>query len=225
MSHPQSRPAHRPRRCVAALVAVLAVAGCADGGTGEDQVVGDPDAPTTTTGETSTTTTTTTTSTTTSEAPETTTTQPFDGGTEPVTVARPASTQDVVAHTDLSVESAGGEERITFGFDGALPGVDVAYTERPIRESGSGNEVDVEGGAVLAIRFEPASSARFDGEEIQQTYTGPDRVPGEETVEEVVRTGDFEAVYEWAAGLESRLPFRVEVDEAAATVTIVVPAG
>lgn len=232
MSHPRP-PARRPALARAALaaVAVLAAVSCSGDGDGEEQVVRDLEATTTSSTLAETTTTTTaapvrsepepTTSTT--AAP--TTTQPFDGGTEPVVIPRPATTQDVVAHTGLRVEETGGEARLTFSFDGVLPRVDVRHVERPVRQAGSGEEVAVAGDAVLAIRFEPASSARFDGEEIQRTYAGPDRVAGAGTATEVVRTGDFEALYEWAAGLTSRVPFRVEVDEAAATVTVVVPAG
>lgn len=152
-------------------------------------------------------------------------TTPFDGATARVELPIPAATQEVVSHTTLGVTATGDEVRTTFGFDGALPGIVVEYVERPVRASGSGDEVAVDGGAVLAIRFEPASSATLDGEDVVRTYEGPDRVEGAgSTLTEVVRTGDFEAVYEWVVGLTTEVPFRVEVDEAASTVTMVVPA-
>ncbi len=223
------RAARRARRCGAAvLVVTLLAAGCSDD---EDEAVeqeGSGATTTSTTAEepTSTTTTAPTSTTSTTAAPSsTTTTRPFEGSTARVELPLPASTQEVVSHTELTVTSGGGEERITFGFDGALPGAVVEYVDRPVREAGSGDEVAVPGDAVLAIRFEPASSAVLDGEDVTRTYTGPDRVAGAGTVLEVVRTGDFEAVYEWVAGLGSEVPFRVEADSAAATVTIVVPAG
>ena len=166
-----------------------------------------------------------TTSTTGATSTTTTTTRPFDGSTARVALPLPASTQEVVSHTDLTVTSTGGEERLTFGFEGSLPGVVVEYVDPPVRESGSGDEVALAGDAVLSIRFEPASSAVLDGEEVTRTYTGPNRVEGAGTVLEVVRTGDFEALYEWAAGLAAEVPFRVETDSDASTVTVVVPAG
>ena len=185
------------------------------GGDGDDEVTST--SPSSTAAPTSTTSTT-------AGAPTPSTT-PFDGATARVEVPIPATTQEVVSHTTLGVTATGGEVRATFGFDGALPGVVVEYVERPVRASGSGDEVAVEGGAVLAIGFEPASSATLDGEEVVRTYEGPDRVEGAgATVTEVVRTGDFEAVYEWVVGLTTEVPFRVEVDEAASTVTVVVPA-
>jgi hypothetical protein len=111
-------------------------------------------------------------------------------------------------------------------FEGGLPGVVVEYVDRPVRESGSGDEVAVAGGAVLALRFEPASSARIEGDQVTRTYTGPDRVPGPgpgATMAEMVRIGDFEAVYEWAVGVRAQVPFRVETGPG--TVTVVLPAG
>ena len=213
------------------MVVALLGAGC---GNDEDEAVEQQGSTTTTASTTteepssaSTTTAapTSTTSTTAAPSTTTTTTRPFEGSTARVELPLPGSTSEVVAHTDLTVTSGDGEERITFGFDGALPGAVVEYVDRPVREAGSGDEVAVPGSAVLSIRFEPAASAVLDGEEVTRTYTGPGRVAGAGTVREVVRTGDFEALYEWVAGLGSEVPFRVESDRAAATVTIVVPAG
>ncbi len=204
----------------------LVLASCTDGGDGGDQVVGEPGSSTSTSTTVAANTTTTAdeeTTSTTAAPPATTTTVPFDGGTDPVSIPRPATTEDVVAHTDLGITSAPGGERVTFGFDGALPGVEARYVERPVRQAGSGDEVEVAGEAVLAISFSPASSARFDGEDIVRTYDGPDRLEGGGTVREVVRTGDFEALYEWVLGITSRSPFRVDFDEAASTITIVFP--
>jgi hypothetical protein len=215
---------------VAVAVAVLLAAGCGDGD--DDDLSADPGTTTTSSsaseGSTTTTSaptssaTTATSTTTTSTAPPT--TMPFDGGTSRVEVPRPASTSATVHHTALEVTASGGEERVTFTFDG-LPGVVVEYVDRPVRESGSGDEVEVDGGAVLSVRFEPAGGASVDGEQVTRTYAGPNRVPGAGgTVSELVRTGDFEALYEWAIGVTDEVPFRVEVDEPD-TVTIVLPAG
>jgi hypothetical protein len=207
----------------------LAVAGCG----GDDDAATDDAAVTTSTTD-GTTTSTTTTSTTaptattqppasTTSAPTTTPTTPFEGSIEPVAIPRPSSTTDAVAHLTLAVEAGSDDTRISFRFDGALPGVDVRYVDRPILEDGSGAEVDVEGQAVLSIRFEPAVSARFEGEQLVKTYTGEYRVAGAGPVTELVRIGDFESVYEWAAGLTGEVPFRVDVDEATSTVAVVVP--
>ncbi len=227
----------RARRLVGATVTVVLAAGGCSGGDDDEAADGrttssststtaEP-APTSSSSTTvATATTPTTAATTTTTAASTTTSSPFDGATQRVEIPLPATTHEVVAHTDLGVASGDGEERITFGFDSFLPGVVVEYVERPVREAGSGDEVAVGGDAVLGIRFEPASSARIDGEDVTRTYTGPERVPGTGgSVVEVVQIGNFEAVYEWVAGLGAQVPFRVEADEATATVTVVVPAG
>lgn len=217
-------PTRRAPRALAALAAMVAVAaaGCSDG---DDEVVSQ-EATTTSTPDASSTSTTSSTTAAPAATSTSTTTAPFDGGTARVEVPRPATTQAVVHHTALDVVTSGGEEQITFAFDGALPGVVVEYVDRPVRESGSGSEVAVEGGAVLGVRFEPAASARTDGDEVTRTYTGPQRVPGTGgRVIELVRTGDFEALYEWAVGVDEQVPFRVETSDTDHTVTVVLPAG
>ena len=228
---PRRRPSptrRAPRTLVVSLAATVTMAmtsaGCGDD---DDEVVSE-EATTTTTGEGAGTSTSTTTSAvaTTSTSVTTTTTAPFDGGTARVELPGPAATDGVVHHTELDVGSSGGEERVTFGFDGGPPGVVVEYVDGPVLESGSGFEVEVEGAAVLTVRFEPAAGARVEGEVVTRTYTGPQRVAGTGgTVAELVRTGDFEAQYEWAIGVASEVPFRVETSDADDTVTVVVPAG
>lgn len=161
-------------------------------------------------------------------------TPPFDGSIDQVVIPRPATTQDVVAHIAI-VEgaqaargAAGGSERhLTFRFEGGLPGVTVRYLDRPVRAAGSGDEVAVAGGAVLGIRFEPASGARFGETGFVTTYTGPTRIGFADgaPLNEAVRTGDFEAVYEWAIGLDAQVPFRVEADGDTGSITVVVPDG
>lgn len=237
-------PARHAARAVAVAVAAalcLLAAGCSDGddeSSDADESSASTSSSTSTTASTPSTTGGSTTSgpttaTTTTEAPatttssSTTTTVAFDGGTDRVEIPRPATTLEVVAHTELQVTGAGGEERITFTFEGSLPGVVVEPVERPVREAGSGDEVAVAGEGLLGVRFEPAASATLDGEDLTRTYTGPNRVPGPSggNVTEVVKTGDFEAVYEWVVGLAGDVPFRVEVDGAGSTVTVVVPAA
>ena len=58
--------------------------------------------------------------------------------------------------------------------------------------------------------MEPASGFDLSVPEGELIYTGPRRLPGPGTpVQEIVRTGDFEAVLTWAVGLSERVPFRV----------------
>jgi hypothetical protein len=115
--------------------------------------------------------------------------------------------------TDVRLGQHEGYDRIVFELlPGGRPGYRVRFVRPPIVEDASGNEVDVDGETFLSIRLEPASGFDLAGD-LGEVYTGPTRIDGSsagtEMVEEVVRTGDFEAVLTWVAGLDERAPFRV----------------
>ncbi len=113
--------------------------------------------------------------------------------------------------SEVSAEAAGARERVTFTFEGPLPGYRVAYGQRPLVEDGSGEEVPVEGAAVLTVRFEPASGVELSGDQVRTAYSGPHRIPVRlQMVTEVVRVSDFEANLDWAVGLSKEVPFRVQ---------------
>jgi hypothetical protein len=82
-----------------------------------------------------------------------------------------------------------------------------------LTEDGSGATVDVKGAAFVAVRMEPASGFDLNTGEGQLVYKGPKRIDasaaGASVVDDVVRTGDFEAVLSWAIGLEAKVDFRV----------------
>ena len=91
-----------------------------------------------------------------------------------------------------------------------MPGYEVGYVERPVVADGSGDEVAIEGGAVLGVRMEPALDADLTQESAPRTYTGPNRFsPSTAVVVELVRTGGFEAVLTWGIGIDDERPFRV----------------
>lgn len=111
----------------------------------------------------------------------------------------------------VTAEAAGDHERVTFTFEGPLPGYRIEYTQRPLVEDGSGDEVAVEGDGVLSVHFEPASGADLSGDQLRMTYTGPRRIEANlAVVREVVRVTDFEANLDWAIGLAAEVPFRVQ---------------
>jgi hypothetical protein len=107
-----------------------------------------------------------------------------------------------------------GFDRVVFQFRDQLPGYRVQYVQPPLTEDGSGNPVDVEGGAIVLVRMEPASGFDLNTGEGVIVYKGPKRIEGASagtsSVRELVRTGDFEAVLSWAIGLEDRVDFRVQ---------------
>jgi hypothetical protein len=86
----------------------------------------------------------------------------------------------------------------------------VTYVDPPIVEDGSGNAVEIEGGAFLELRLTPATGVDLTGPEIEETYDGPTelRVDGNVVIE-VVRIGDFEQNMAWVVGLDERRPFAV----------------
>lgn len=110
---------------------------------------------------------------------------------------------------DVRVGAHEGFDRIVLEFEGqGVPSYRVGYLDPPVRQDGSGNKVDVAGNAFLELRTTPASGRTAHGETI---YEGPRRVPGgrASVVNEVVRTGDFEANLAWVAGVDRRRPFAV----------------
>jgi hypothetical protein len=128
--------------------------------------------------------------------------------TEPVAVT--GTSTDVSLLTDVRAAAHDGYDRLVFQFRNGLPGYDVRYVERPVVADGSGDDVEVDGGAVLLIRMEPALDADLTKESAPQTYSGPQRfTPTTTAVAELVRTGGFEAVLTWAAGVDEKRPFLV----------------
>jgi hypothetical protein len=114
----------------------------------------------------------------------------------------------------VTATQVGDVDRVTFEFEGALPGYRVGFVDRPIIQDGSGEEVTVDGVAVLSVHFEPASGFDLAGEG-RQVFTGPTRLDlATRVVLDVVRTGDFEANLEWVLGLDAKAPFRVRTESA-----------
>jgi hypothetical protein len=128
--------------------------------------------------------------------------------TKPVVVA--AANDETALLTAVRAARHDGYDRAVFEFRNALPGYDVRYVERPIRQDGSGNEVTVDGAFVAQIKMQNALDADLSKPSAPATYTGPTRLsPALPQLVELTRTGGFEAVLTWVAGLRSRTPFRV----------------
>ena len=139
--------------------------------------------------------------------------------TDPVVVK--GTSTDVSLLTDVRAAAHDGYDRVVFQFRNGVPGYDVRYVERPVVADGSGDEVAVDGGAVLLIRMEPALDADLTQESAPRTYTGPQRfTPTTTAVAELVRTGGFEAVLTWAAGVDEKRPFLVSTLENPARLVI-----
>lgn len=125
------------------------------------------------------------------------------GGRPPITAPAVAERAHL---TDVRIGARSGGDRLVFEFDPVVPGYQIDFLPRPVTEDGSGEEVAVEGVAILQVRLENAATARFEGEKVILTYNGPRRIEGSGTsvVTEAVLIGDFEGVVSWAVGLKVR---------------------
>ena len=137
-------------------------------------------------------------------------------GTAPV--AGPASATETALLERVAVGRHEGYDRIVFQFRGqGLPGYRVEYVEPPFAEDGSGDPVSLTGKAFVGVRLEPASGFDLNTAEGQLVYKGPKRIEGSaagtSVVQELVRTGDFEAVVSWVIGLAEKVDFRVTTAE------------
>jgi len=129
--------------------------------------------------------------------------------TDPVT--HPPSGTSASLLTAVRLAGHPGYDRLVFEFRGAVPGYEVKYADGPVIADPSGETVTIAGDHALLIRMEPASGMDLTTTPIVDTYTGPDRVTAKDTtvVREAVLTGDFEAVLNWAVGVDGEPPFVV----------------
>ena len=142
----------------------------------------------------------------------------------PTTGARPglegASTDPAVSKSTSTERRAAhrrprrvppGYDRVVFEFRNGVPGYDVRYVQTPVVADGSGEEVAVAGGAVLRDPDGARARRRPDPGVGAADVHRPDRAsrPTTAAIVELVRTGGFEAVLTWAAGVDEKRPFRV----------------
>ena len=116
--------------------------------------------------------------------------------------------------TDVQLEADACADHVEFTFrdhGSALPGYAVAYEPGSTAkiEDASGRHLEIAGTDFIVVRLMNVMTAEISGEDVTPTYTGPRRIPGDETrfVREVVKTGDFEAMVTWVIGVEGKRPF------------------
>lgn len=125
------------------------------------------------------------------------------GGRPPLTAPAVAERAHLV---DVRIGAREGGDRVVFELDPVVPGYKIDFASRPVTQDGSGEVVIVEGAAIVEVRMENASTARFEGEQVVLTYKGPKRIKGNGTsvVTEAVLVGDFEGVLTWVIGLKTK---------------------
>lgn len=123
--------------------------------------------------------------------------------------------------TLLEVRTASHEpyERIVFAFGPEqMPGFKVEYIDRPVRQCGSGDVVELPGDAWLSIRLEPAQAHTEQG---APTVTERARTLNYDVIKALRMICDFEGQVEWVAAvaspnqyrtLELRDPLRLVID-------------
>ena len=113
----------------------------------------------------------------------------------------------------VGVATSACVDRVEFTFEHGVPGYRVAYASAALAQTqdASGRHIPVAGAVFLVVRLSPAAMARSDGTTLTRTYDGPGRLASADArhVQEVVKTGDFEAVVTWAVGLDEERPFTV----------------
>jgi hypothetical protein len=147
------------------------------------------------------------------------------GGTTPQSsAAKPAET---LLLTGVKIDSDTCADRVVFDFrpgGGEEPGYTVEYkpAAEAQTEDASGRHIPIAGNAFLVVRFEPAATADLSGAKFERTYTGPRKIApaGMNWVQEVAKTGDFEAVLTWTIGLSQKRPFTVTSSGSPARLTI-----
>jgi hypothetical protein len=128
--------------------------------------------------------------------------------------------------TDVEVEAEDCIDRVTFEFEKAKPGPGFEVSYRPASvakvEDASGKHLAIAGNAFLVVRLFPAMTAKINGEDVEPTYTGPRRITpdGANHVQQVVKTGDFEALVTWVIGLDQKRPFTTDATESKLVVEI-----
>ena len=155
--------------------------------------------------------------------PAPTTTSVLSGGsTEPVMVpagscCNPGPT---VLLTAVAAEHLAGRDRITFTLSAPVANYHVRYVPLPVKQDPSDQVVALQGDNAIQISM-GATGTDQSANPPTKTYSGPTRlsVTGG-TVIELVQTGDFEAVSNWAIGVRAKPAFRVSVGVSPSTLVI-----
>lgn len=101
-------------------------------------------------------------------------------------------------------------DRVVWEFDDLnVPGYHLEYVDRPVRECGSGEVVEVAGEGWLRVRLEPARAHEFIGERAQVTVRDRDRRYDFPILRQLTIICDFEAQVEWVLGVSSPNRYRV----------------
>ncbi|MGV9777148.1 AMIN-like domain-containing (lipo)protein [Streptosporangium sp. NPDC003464] len=108
--------------------------------------------------------------------------------------------------TGVRFAGHGGFDRVVIDLKGNVPGYSVRWVPELVQD-GSGEPIDVKGGAYLQVSLSPASAHNRSGS--PSWAGGPIFQAGLGNVRQVAKTGDFEAVVGVGIVLDHRAAFRV----------------
>lgn len=100
-----------------------------------------------------------------------------------------------------------GFDRVVFEFEaGRVPGYRIEYVDRPVRQCGSGQVVQLRGDGWLRVRLEPSQAHDDRGRATVQDRTRRTDLP---ILQELRLICDYEGQVEWVLGVASPNVFRV----------------
>ncbi len=117
-------------------------------------------------------------------------------------------------------ERLAGVDRIIFTFSAPVTNYHVRYVTLPVKQDPSDQVVELQGDNAIPISM-GATGIEQSVNPPKQTYSGPTRLPvSRGAVIELVQTGDFEAVSNWAIGVRDKPAFRVSTGSNPSTLVI-----
>jgi hypothetical protein len=126
-------------------------------------------------------------------------------GQTPVSLDAATGSPQVTLNRIAQLADSGAYDRVTFQFDGGLPGYHVGYlTSAPVG-CASGQPVPITGQAFLEVRTTPAIAHTTSA---TPTAAETPQHPGLPAIMDLVQTCDYEGVVTWVLGLPHALDFR-----------------
>jgi hypothetical protein len=108
---------------------------------------------------------------------------------------------------DVRTGTHAGFDRVVFEFTGTtMPGYELEYVDKPVRQCGSGNVVQMAGDGWLRVKFTPANAHTEEG---KPTVLKREIYPKYPNIIDIKSICDFEAEVAWVLGVKSPKQYRV----------------
>ncbi|MES2766332.1 MAG: hypothetical protein V4642_10705 [Bacteroidota bacterium] len=108
---------------------------------------------------------------------------------------------------DVRTGTHGGFDRVVFEFNGStMPGYELEYIDKPVRQCGSGNVVQMAGDGWLRVKFTPVNAHTEAG---KPTVLKREIYPKYPNMIDIKSICDFEAEVAWVIGVKSPKQYRV----------------